>query len=99
MEAPKSIAHEIGGVKNDALRFGLHGVKSNIIGSHPLESSYQSVISLTPLSLFDKLKLTYAYNCFLYSPLVLSTIFIRKFKYYFFFFFFGAASVEIIGIT
>lgn len=43
MESPKKIAHEIGGVKNDALRFGLHGVKSDIVGSHPLESSYESV--------------------------------------------------------
>lgn len=43
MEAPKTIAHEIGGVQNDALRFGLHGVKSDIVGSHPLESAYQSV--------------------------------------------------------
>lgn len=43
MESQKKIAHEIGGVKNDALRFGLHGVKSDIIGSHPLESSYESV--------------------------------------------------------
>ncbi|CAH2079770.1 unnamed protein product [Thlaspi arvense] len=42
MKSPKKIAHEIGGVKNDALRFGLHGVKSNIVGSHPLESSYES---------------------------------------------------------
>lgn len=43
MESPKKIAHEIGGVKNDALRFGLQGVKSDIVGSHPLESSYESV--------------------------------------------------------
>ncbi|KAK4794463.1 hypothetical protein SAY86_012457 [Trapa natans] len=42
MEAQKTIAHEIGGVQNDALRFGLHGVKSDIVGSHPLESSYES---------------------------------------------------------
>ncbi|CAK9143861.1 unnamed protein product [Ilex paraguariensis] len=42
MESPKTIEHEIGGVKNDALRFGLHGVKSDIVGSHPLESEYQS---------------------------------------------------------
>ncbi|KAJ9682942.1 hypothetical protein PVL29_018794 [Vitis rotundifolia] len=42
MEAPKTIAHEIGGVRNDALRFGLQGVKSDIVGSHPLESAYQS---------------------------------------------------------
>ncbi|GMN57042.1 hypothetical protein TIFTF001_026150 [Ficus carica] len=43
MEAPKTIAHEIGGVQNDALRFGLNGVKSDIVGSHPLESAFQSV--------------------------------------------------------
>ncbi|KAH7575984.1 hypothetical protein JRO89_XS02G0268600 [Xanthoceras sorbifolium] len=42
MEAAKTIPHEIGGVRNDALRFGLHGVKSDIVGSHPLETSYQS---------------------------------------------------------
>lgn len=42
MEAQKTIAHEIGGLRNDALRFGLHGVKSDIVGSHPLESAYQS---------------------------------------------------------
>ena len=46
MESAKKIAHEIGGVKRDALRFGLNGVKSDIVGSHPLESSYESVISL-----------------------------------------------------
>ncbi|KAI9186285.1 hypothetical protein LWI28_015786 [Acer negundo] len=38
----KAIAHEIGGLQNDALRFGLQGVKSDIVGSHPLETSYQS---------------------------------------------------------
>uniref|UniRef100_A0A1J3F7E5 Cyclin-B1-2 n=1 Tax=Noccaea caerulescens TaxID=107243 RepID=A0A1J3F7E5_NOCCA len=42
MESSKKIAHEIGGLKNDALRFGLHGVKSDIVGSHPLESAYES---------------------------------------------------------
>ncbi|XP_044468448.1 cyclin-B1-2-like [Mangifera indica] len=42
MEAPKNIPHEIGGIQNNALRFGLHGVKSDIVGSHPLEISYQS---------------------------------------------------------
>ncbi|KAF8050970.1 hypothetical protein N665_1839s0001 [Sinapis alba] len=42
MESPKKIPHEIGGVKRrDALRFGLNGVKSDIVGSHPLESSYE----------------------------------------------------------
>ncbi|KAK4346356.1 hypothetical protein RND71_032695 [Anisodus tanguticus] len=40
MEDSKTIAHEIGGVRNDAFRFGLHGVKSDIVGSHPLESTY-----------------------------------------------------------
>ncbi|KAF5205378.1 Cyclin-b1-2 [Thalictrum thalictroides] len=38
----KAIAHEVGGVKNDALRFGLHGVKSDILDVHPLQSSLQS---------------------------------------------------------
>ncbi|CAL0332044.1 unnamed protein product [Lupinus luteus] len=42
-EAPKVIAHQIGGLQNDAFRFGLQGVKSDIVGSHPLESAYQSV--------------------------------------------------------
>lgn len=50
MEAPKTIAHEIGGVPNDALRFGLQGVKSDIVGSHPLESALQSVIFLSFLT-------------------------------------------------
>ncbi|MBA0610204.1 hypothetical protein Godav_011075, partial [Gossypium davidsonii] len=47
MEAPKTIQHEIGGVQNDALRFGLHGVKSDLVGSHPLQSAYESVIPTT----------------------------------------------------
>ncbi|KAF5206257.1 Cyclin-b1-2 [Thalictrum thalictroides] len=38
----KAIAHEVGGVKNNALRFGLHGVKSDILDVHPLQSSLQS---------------------------------------------------------
>ncbi|XP_058765186.1 cyclin-B1-2-like [Vicia villosa] len=42
-EASKTIAHLIGGIQNDILRFGLPGVKSDIVGSHPLESSLQSV--------------------------------------------------------
>lgn len=46
-DTSKTIAHQIGGLQNDALRFGLHGVKSDIVGSHPLESSLQSVISLS----------------------------------------------------
>lgn len=45
MESQKKIAHEIGGMKNDALRFGLHGVKSDILRSHPLETAYESVIN------------------------------------------------------
>ncbi|KAF4353273.1 hypothetical protein G4B88_028464 [Cannabis sativa] len=44
MEAPKTIAHEIGGLQNDALRFGLNGVKSDIVGSHPIETACQSAI-------------------------------------------------------
>ncbi|KVI02627.1 Proteasome maturation factor UMP1 [Cynara cardunculus var. scolymus] len=42
MEGSKKIEHEIGGLKNDAFRFGLQGVKSDIVGSHPLESAFQS---------------------------------------------------------
>ncbi|CAL5325986.1 unnamed protein product [Camellia sinensis] len=38
----KAIEHEIGGLQNDTLRFGLHSVKSEIVGSHPLQSAYQS---------------------------------------------------------
>ncbi|RYR10296.1 hypothetical protein Ahy_B05g078770 isoform A [Arachis hypogaea] len=41
-EVQKSIAHQIGGVQNDALRFGLQGVKSDIVGSHPLQSAQES---------------------------------------------------------
>ncbi|XP_071735039.1 cyclin-B1-2-like [Rutidosis leptorrhynchoides] len=44
MDSSKTIEHEIGGLKHDALRFGLHGVKSDIIGSHPLESAFQSAV-------------------------------------------------------
>ncbi|GMH14220.1 hypothetical protein Nepgr_016061 [Nepenthes gracilis] len=42
MEASKAVVHEIGGIQNDALRFGLHGVKSDIVEAHPLQSAYQS---------------------------------------------------------
>ncbi|GLT34014.1 hypothetical protein SLA2020_085610 [Shorea laevis] len=41
MEAPKPIQHEIGGIQKDALRFGLNGVKSDLVGSHPLEINYE----------------------------------------------------------
>ncbi|XP_024641003.1 cyclin-B1-2 isoform X3 [Medicago truncatula] len=41
-EVAKSITHQIGGIQNDALRFGLHGVKSEIVDSHPLQSSQKS---------------------------------------------------------
>ncbi|CAN1126199.1 CYCB1-2 [Linum perenne] len=43
-EAPKTLAHEAGAIEKDALRFGLHGVKSDIVGSHPLEAAYGSTI-------------------------------------------------------
>ncbi|KAJ8631133.1 hypothetical protein MRB53_024456 [Persea americana] len=43
MEAKESmIAHEVGQIQKDPLRFGLQGVKSDIVGSHPLESLRQS---------------------------------------------------------
>ncbi|XP_052203916.1 cyclin-B1-2 [Diospyros lotus] len=38
----KTIGHEIGGVQNDTLRFGLHSVKNEIVGDHPLQSAYHS---------------------------------------------------------
>ncbi|KAK2992295.1 hypothetical protein RJ640_020288 [Escallonia rubra] len=49
MEAPKTIEHQIGGMKNDALRFGLYGVKSDIVGSHPLESATHHASSLSTI--------------------------------------------------
>ena len=51
MESSKTIAHEIGGIQNDALRFGLQGVKSDLVGSHPVESLYETVISFPSLSI------------------------------------------------
>ncbi|XP_010262639.1 PREDICTED: cyclin-B1-2 [Nelumbo nucifera] len=45
MEGSKTIAHEIGGVQNDALRFGLQGVKSEIVGAHPLQSALESTMN------------------------------------------------------
>ncbi|XP_043693914.1 cyclin-B1-2-like [Telopea speciosissima] len=42
MEGSKTISQEIGGIEKDALRFGLHGVKSEIVGDHPLQSALKS---------------------------------------------------------
>ncbi|KAM1591937.1 hypothetical protein FF1_035833 [Malus domestica] len=42
MEEPKTMEHQIGGIQNDALRFGLHVIKSNLVDSHPLESALES---------------------------------------------------------
>ncbi|CAN6554608.1 unnamed protein product [Malus baccata var. baccata] len=42
MEAPKMTEHQIGGIQNDARRFGLHGVKNDLVGAHPLESALES---------------------------------------------------------
>ncbi|KMT11292.1 hypothetical protein BVRB_5g109760 [Beta vulgaris subsp. vulgaris] len=41
-EATKAIPHQIGGIQNDALRFGIHGVKSDILEAHPLQSAIHS---------------------------------------------------------
>ncbi|KAG4133715.1 hypothetical protein ERO13_D08G113616v2 [Gossypium hirsutum] len=41
------IQHKIGGVQNDALRFIIHGVKSDLFGSHPLQFTYESAIPTT----------------------------------------------------
>ncbi|CAO2827102.1 cyclin-B1-2-like [Amaranthus tricolor] len=43
-EGMKAIPHQIGGNNNDALRFGFHGVKSDILEPHPLQSAYNSAI-------------------------------------------------------
>ncbi|KAJ4833249.1 hypothetical protein Tsubulata_005082 [Turnera subulata] len=37
---PKSIEVDVCRIEQDPLRYGLHGVKSDIVGSHPLESAY-----------------------------------------------------------
>ncbi|KAB2601836.1 cyclin-B1-2-like [Pyrus ussuriensis x Pyrus communis] len=42
MEAPKTMEHKIGGIQKDALRFELQGVKSDLVGAHPLESALES---------------------------------------------------------
>ncbi|XP_042500479.1 cyclin-B1-2-like [Macadamia integrifolia] len=43
MEGSKTIAHEINGNEKDALRFGLQGVKSEIVlDAHPLQSALES---------------------------------------------------------
>ncbi|KAM1484074.1 hypothetical protein TB2_035306 [Malus domestica] len=42
MEAPKTMEHQIGGIPNDALRFRLHVIKSNLVASLPLESALES---------------------------------------------------------
>ncbi|KAL5722296.1 hypothetical protein ACHQM5_005834 [Ranunculus cassubicifolius] len=38
----QTIEHEIGGVRADAMRFGLHGVKADILEVHPFQSAHQS---------------------------------------------------------
>ncbi|XP_047314810.1 cyclin-B1-2-like [Impatiens glandulifera] len=45
MEAARieKIDHQVGGFQNDILRFGLQSVRSDIIGSHPVQSAHQSV--------------------------------------------------------
>ncbi|KAI4366741.1 hypothetical protein MLD38_022580 [Melastoma candidum] len=41
-ETKRSVVQEAGAIERDALRFGLQGVKSDLVGSHPLQSSYHS---------------------------------------------------------
>jgi len=43
-EVAKSITHQIGGIQNDPLRFVLQGVKSEIVGSHPLQVNHFSYL-------------------------------------------------------
>ncbi|KAB2600416.1 cyclin-B1-2-like [Pyrus ussuriensis x Pyrus communis] len=49
MEAPKMMEHQIGGIQNDTLWFGLHGGKSDLVGVHPLESALQSAKHVGPI--------------------------------------------------
>ncbi|KAB2600409.1 cyclin-B1-2-like [Pyrus ussuriensis x Pyrus communis] len=49
MEAPKMMEHQIGGIQNDTLWFGLHGGKSDLVGVHPLESALQSAKHAGPI--------------------------------------------------
>ena len=44
--AKDSIQNDVTGIQNDALRFGLSGVKSDISAVHPLQSLMKSVIPL-----------------------------------------------------
>lgn len=43
MAAQNKISHQVGEFQNDVFRFDIHGVKSDIVGSHPLETLCQSV--------------------------------------------------------
>ncbi|KAF6168937.1 hypothetical protein GIB67_038434 [Kingdonia uniflora] len=64
MEKANKIAHEIGGIQNDALRFGLHGVKTDIVGDHPLQSVIPLSLSLYVCFEFQiELVLTVFYYC------------------------------------
>ncbi|KAH9675864.1 hypothetical protein KPL70_018950 [Citrus sinensis] len=42
MAAQNKISHQVGEFQNDVFRFDIHGVKSDIVGSHPLETLCQS---------------------------------------------------------
>lgn len=61
MEASKgqSIQHQIGELHKDPLRFGLNGVKSDLVGSHPLEVSYESVLTTQEVTKRKMLDSTY----------------------------------------
>lgn len=39
----RSIENDPTAIQNDSLRFGFHGVRSEIVGNHPLQSSHQLV--------------------------------------------------------
>ncbi|KAB2632101.1 cyclin-B1-2-like [Pyrus ussuriensis x Pyrus communis] len=41
-EAPKTTKHQIVGIQNNAFRFGLHSVKSDLVSAHPLKSALES---------------------------------------------------------
>ncbi|KAB2611549.1 cyclin-B1-2-like [Pyrus ussuriensis x Pyrus communis] len=41
IEALKTMKHQIVGIQNNALWFGLHSDKSDLIGTHPLKSALE----------------------------------------------------------
>ncbi|TYI69049.1 hypothetical protein E1A91_D08G128000v1, partial [Gossypium mustelinum] len=71
---PKTIQHEIEGVQNDTLRFGLHGVKSDLVGSHSLQSAYESIIPTTGCFTGLNIIILFVYLCVFHLVLFITQI-------------------------